>query len=162
MKKKFKFILFTLITVFGISISTSGYTLVMPKSFYDAISWTYTYDAPATGGPGTPGAYNCLGYATGSMQWEWPWGGNNPTKSQVDTYLGNQIYGYKSALYGTPIANPLIIAYGSTSQIVHFSKVTSYGNCTAKWGTYERFVHGSLDPYYSTSPYGSAAVTYYK
>ncbi|OPJ54588.1 DUF7689 domain-containing protein [Clostridium oryzae] len=92
--------LFLALTMLIVS-STTVFALVNPKSFYDAISWTWTYDASATS------SYNCLGYATGSMTWEWPWGSSNPTKSKVDTYMKGK--SYKSANYGVPIASPLII-----------------------------------------------------
>lgn len=50
--------------------STTVNALTYDDSFYDSISWTWSYSAPATT------SYNCLGYATGSMTWEWPsnWG----------------------------------------------------------------------------------------
>ncbi len=52
------------------SISSAAFALVNPNSFYDSISWTWSYSDVATT------SYNCLGYATGSMTWEWAWDSN--------------------------------------------------------------------------------------
>ena len=148
MKKK---IMISLMLVVSIAIlSISAFALVKPDSFYNSISWTWHY-----AGPDTP-SYNCLGFATGAMYWEWPWGGNNPTLSQVSSYLSGK--GYRTT--GTWA---YILAYGpSTSQITHFSKVTGDTWCRAKWGQLELFNHGSWDPYYASSSYGSLRQRYYK
>lgn len=129
--------------------------LYYDKSYYDAISWIYTYQAPDSWG------YNCLGWATGNMYWEWPssWG-YAATKSDVNAYLAVQ--GYKSGL-NTGLKSIKIVAYGqSANSIVHFSKVTPT-EVSAKWGALERFSHGiSMDPYYADGVYGSPMAYYYK
>jgi hypothetical protein len=127
--------------------AVSAYALYNPDSFYNNISWTWYYNAPYTN------SYNCLGYATGSMTWEWPWGGN-PTSSAVDSYLA-------SLGYSTSGQWAYIISYGSTSAIKHFSKVTGEVWCRAKWGGLERFDHGSWNPYYAASVYGPKVQQYY-
>jgi hypothetical protein len=124
------------------------YALYYPDSFYDNISWTWYYSAPYTS------SYNCLGYATGSMTWEWPWGYYNPTTSQVNSYLAGKGY-------STSGSWPRIISYGSYYSITHFSKVTGTSWCRAKWGGLERFNHGSWDPYYASSIYGPKVKQYY-
>lgn len=118
--------------------------LTYDDSFYDAISWTWYYSDSATT------SYNCLGFATGSMTWEWPsnWG-EGATKSQLDSYLATK--GYRPYQY-----DPFILAYGpSYNNITHFSKVTGLEWCRSKWGSLELFNHGSHDPYYSSSIYGN-------
>lgn len=129
------------------AIMTVGITanaLYYPDSFYDDISWTWYYSATYTN------SYNCLGYATGSMTWEWPsaWG-SVATQSEVDSYM--------SGLgYSTTSGETKIISYGpGSNDIAHFSKVTGTSWCRAKWGGLERFNHNSYDPYYSSSIYGS-------
>lgn len=124
------------------------YALYYPNSFYDSISWTWEYSDTYTS------SYNCLGYATGSMTWEWPWGSSNPTSSQVNSYLG-------SKGYSTSGSWAYILSYGSSSGITHFSKVTGDSWCRAKWGSLERFNHGSWSPYYSSSTYGPLVQVYY-
>lgn len=132
--------------------------LYYPDSYYNNISFTWTYSAPYTS------SYNCLGYATGSMYWEWPWS-YNPNGLQVDSYLSSKghsrIGAYSS---GKPFG---IMAYGpSTNVITHFSKSTvpnsamGANSCIAKWGQLERFKHNSANPYYSSSSYGSARIMY--
>lgn len=152
MKKTSKLILIP-ITMFAMLFSFSFNVkkvdaLYYPTSYYDAISWIYTYDATYTT------SYNCLGWATGSMVWEWPslWGSGAP-KYMVDTYLATK--GYSSTL--STNLSKRIIAYGpSSNSITHFSKVSS-GQVSAKWGSLERFKHGiSMDPYYASSDYGLA------
>lgn len=141
----------TMITAVVIVISSTitASALTMPDSFYDGISWTWYYSDVATTD------YNCLGFATGSMVWEWPWGADNPTDSQVTSYLSGK--GYK-----TSGKWPQILSYGSSSSnIVHFSKVTGEVWCRAKWGSLEKFNHGSYDPYYHNSVYGSLVRKYY-
>ena len=140
--------LFVMIACFG--MITTVFALTKPDSFYNGISWTWQYSAKATS------SYNCLGYATGSMTWEWPWGSSNPTSSQVTTYLKKKGY-TKSDKY------PHIISYGtSSSKITHFSKVTGTEWCRAKWGSLERFNHHSYDPYYHNSIYGKKIAIYSK
>ncbi len=145
-------ILFTILCTFTFNNRVKA--LYNPTSYYDAISWIYTYDATYTP------SYNCLGWATGSMTWEWPslWG-SAATKSQVDAYLISK--GYYSVSSTSTVKK--IIAYGSsTSSIVHFAKVNS-GAVSAKWGQLERFTHGiSINPYISTGVYGSSRAYYAK
>lgn len=145
--KKISFIVLSL-TTFLIS-SVTVLALVEPDSFYDSISWTWSYSAEATT------SYNCLGYATGSMTWEWPWGYSNPTSSQVDSYLSEKGY-------ATSGNWAYIVSYGSTSNITHFSKVTGTEWSRAKWGSLERFNHNSWDPYYHDSVYGPQVQIYYQ
>lgn len=131
--------------------SVKAYTLVMPNSFYDEISWTWYYSDSATS------SYNCLGYATGSKTWEWPssWGGA-ATKAQVDSYLST--LGYEPYQY-----DPFILAYGpSQNQITHFAKVTGLEWCRAKWGQLELFNHGNHDPYFHSTDYGALQIKYTK
>lgn len=153
-RKKFLGLVMTLTILSMVSISVCA--LMYSDSFYNSISWTWEYNAPATD------SYNCLGYATGSMDYEWPWGASNPTSAQVDSYFNDGIwYNYTSHPYGSPY-QPKIISYGSSSSIKHFSKVPvgASGYCIAKWGPAERFKHYSWSPYYSSSVYGSAVRIY--
>ena len=88
--------------------------LTKSKSFYDSISWTWFYSDKAIP------SYNCLGFATGSMTWEWPssFGRDYATKAQLDSYLAKK--GYRPYQY-----DPFILAYGPVAdQITHFAKVT--------------------------------------
>lgn len=164
MYKKPKKILTLLLTTFLISsISVTVYALVQPKSYYDAISWTWSEDGPYSLN------YNCLGYATGSYNWEWPWGSSNPTSSQVNSYLSGK--GYSSIDYASFSSRPYayssakIASYGSSSSnITHFSRIinNNANTCKAKWGQLEVIAHGSINPYYSSSIYGSAQRIYSK
>lgn len=149
MSKLKKTIQISLVLLLLVVSSIGIYALVKPDSFYDSISWTWYYSAPATT------SYNCLGYATGSMTWEWPWGSSNPTYTQVDSYLSSRGYSSSGSVES-------IIAYGSLYGITHFSKVTGTSWCRAKWGSLERFNHGSWDPYYHSSVYGPKVRTYYE
>lgn len=149
-----------LFTILSIAIASSAYALYYPTKFYTNRSWTYIYNGPLSTN------YNCLGYATGSMYWEWPWSGN-PTKSQVASYLKTK-YGYKNYSWGTPL-KPSIISYGTSGAIMHFSKIPNadLGDCYAKWGSLERFKHQSWNPYNVGSDswgsfYGKAVETYNK
>ena len=129
--------------------STTVNALTYDDSFYDSISWTWSYSAPATT------SYNCLGYATGSMTWEWSsnWG-SGATKEQVDSYLAT--LGYRPYIY-----DAFILAYGpSENCITHFAKVTGTSWCRAKWGQLERFNHSNYDPYYHSSEYGALQIKY--
>lgn len=151
-------VLVLLIIIGIVSFSLSSSALVKPIEYYNNISWTWSYDAPAGNN------YNCLGYATGKMRWEWQssWG-NAATNYQVDSYLGVRDLITKKCWYplnGQPYKID-IIAYGKPNKIVHFSKYTSTNKCTAKWGSLERFKHNSLDPYYANSVYGKAVRYYY-
>ncbi|MDK7192428.1 MULTISPECIES: DUF7689 domain-containing protein [Gardnerella] len=149
-KRKMLSAITTYVMVVGMLFFTSNsvayaYTLSQPKSFYDSISWTWFYSDKATP------AYNCLGFATGSMTYEWPsdFGDDAATKAQLDNYLAKK--GYRPYKY-----DPFILAYGhSPDKIVHFAKVTGLKWCRAKWGQLELFNHGSHDPYYPNSVYGS-------
>lgn len=137
-------LLVALFSAMSFPLVAHAYTLTHPESFYNEISWTWFYSDKATT------SYNCLGFATGSMTWEWPsnWG-DGATKSQLDSYLAKK--GYRPYEY-----DPFILAYGpSSNKIVHFSKVTGLEWCRSKWGGLELFNHGSHDPYYHNSPYGA-------
>lgn len=149
MKEKIKIIIMLLLCVLTVSLSSATvYALCHEDSYYDAISWTWEYSAPATRD------YNCLGYATGSMTWEWPWSGK-PTDSEVTAYLEDKGY-------STSGKWAYIISYGSSSEIKHFSKVTGTSWCRAKWGRLERFNHGSWDPYVHEGVYGPQVTIYYQ
>lgn len=137
------------LSTISLSSVVYAYTLTEPESFYNGISWTWFYSDEARS------SYNCLGFATGSMTWEWPnsWG-EGATKSQLDSYLAKK--GYRPYEY-----DPFILAYGpSSNKIVHFSKVTGLEWCRSKWGSLELFNHGSHDPYYHSSPYGALQYKY--
>lgn len=140
-----------------ITSSVSSYALKHAKSYYDAISWTYTYAGPDTT------QYNCLGYALGQTRWVWPWGEENPTIAQVDSFLkGGSVYNYTG--YSTKVPGVKIIAYGKSiddiTKVVHFSKVSTLIVCYAKWGQLELFRHDSWDPYIPEGVYGRA-IRYY-
>ncbi len=145
--KKTAFIL--IVVVLFAMFSASVFGLYYPDSYYDAISWTWSYSDTYTT------SYNCLGYATGSMVWEWPWGSSNPTLAQANSYL-------TSLGYSTSGTNAYILAYGPSSLVTHFSRVTGTSWCRAKWGSLERFNHGSWDPYYYSSVYGRLMQRYYQ
>lgn len=150
-KRKLTIFILTLMTIATVASPASA--LVYPNSYYDNIAWTWEYNAPNTT------TYNCLAYALGyTDRWVWPWGGSNPTSSQVNTYMTGQ--GYRNVGYGYPINNPLIISYGSSSAVVHFSRVSGY-NSIAKWGSLERMKSYSLNPYNPGGGYGPAVTTYY-
>ncbi|TGE35016.1 hypothetical protein E4K67_27570 [Desulfosporosinus fructosivorans] len=152
-KKNLAIVILSLMTV--ATVATPASALVKPNSFYDAVAWTWEYNAPATS------TYNCLAYALGyTDRWMWAWGASNPTSSQVNYYM-DLVGGYRNVGYGTPINNPLIISYGSSSAVVHFSKVTGSGITTAKWGELERMKSYSLNPYNPGGGYGPAVTTYY-
>ena len=119
----------------------------------DAIAnnWTKYSDYTST--------YNCLAYAIlDPDHWEWPWGASNPTYSQVTTYMTNKGY---STIYGPPWL-PDIIAYGSTSNVTHFSigNISTSHPSRAKWGSLEVMTSNSMDPYYSSS-YGPVVDYFY-
>lgn len=155
MKKKFKIITLSLLMAAVCMPLSKVKALYKDTSYYDAISWVYTYQAPYTS------SYNCLGWATGSMTFEWPviWG-EGATQSQVINYLNAKGY-YVGTAPAILTYNTKILAYGpSDNKITHFSKVSNK-NVTAKWGSLERFSHGQhADPYYSTSDYGMARLTF--
>ncbi|MEC0208684.1 hypothetical protein P4H70_06950, partial [Paenibacillus ehimensis] len=112
-------------------------------------------------GDATP-QYNCLAYALGNYSnWVWPWGSNNPSNSQVDTYLSNQGYKKSAAMNSTDVAAYEIISYGtSDSSITHFARVAAYGYSNAKWGQLELLQHDGWDPYKSNGSYGDARRKY--
>lgn len=148
--KNCKKIVCILLGIVTVSLSSvTAFALTQPDSFYDSIAWTWEYSGPATS------SYNCLGYATGSMTWEWAWGASNPSSSKVTTYLKNK--GYSTSGNWAQI-----VSYGTSSAVTHFSKVTGTSWCRAKWGSLERFNHASWDPYYSNSVYGSKVKVYYQ
>lgn len=68
--------------IFFVSPATIHSQLCQSTSFYDSLSWTWSYAGPCST------IYNCLSYALGiTTSWTWPWGGSNPTPSQVNSYL---------------------------------------------------------------------------
>mgnify|MGYP001029710498 FL=1 len=132
-----------------VSVPKKVSALFFDQSYYDAISWIYIYQDTYTK------SYNCLGWATGSMVFEWPssWG-TGATQLQVNAYLALQ--GYKNTTLNFGAQSTKIVAYGpSANSIVHFSKVTPT-EVTAKSHAL------SMDPYYANSDYGSPRVYYYK
>jgi len=130
-------------------LTAAAYALVYDKSYYDRIAWTWEYYAPAST------SYNCLGYATGSYYWEWPWSGY-PTRDAVNFYLGSR-YGYQVCY---PPYQPRIIAYGTYNNAVeHFSRCLNSTTTRAKWGQLEVMTSYSWDPYYP-EPYGSTIERY--
>lgn len=155
MKKKFKIIALSLLMAVVCMPLSKVKALLRETSYYDAISWVYTYQAPYTN------SYNCLGWATGSMTFEWPiiWG-EGATQTQVVNYLKAKGY-YVGTAPAVLTTSTRILAYGpSSNKITHFAKVSNK-NVTAKWGGLERFSHGQhADPYYSTSDYGMARITF--
>lgn len=138
--------IFTLLFIF----STPGLNaqLCMPASDYDELSWTWSYAGPCTN------SYNCLGYAIGTMVWEWPWDASCATDRQVRTFLatkGFYSYGY----------NAKIVTYGSSTDCIkHFAKVTGSSTVRAKCGGANLLDHGSWDPYYPDSDYGEKQDVY--
>lgn len=150
-KRKLAILILTLMTI--ATISTPASALVYPNSYYDRIAWTWEYSAPNTE------TYNCLAYALGyTTIWVWPWGTTNPTSSQANSFMAGA--GYRNVGWGYPINNPLIISYGSSSEVVHFSKVSGY-NSIAKWGSLELMKSYSLNPYNNGGGYGPPVTTYY-
>lgn len=103
-------------------------------------------------------SYNCLAYAIGNTStWIWPWGGTNPTVSQLTTYMNGLGYVKVSAYQSN-----CVVAYGtSTSKITHFSKVVS-GTVTAKCGRLELMKHSGYDAYFENGSYGSPQAYYVK
>lgn len=149
--------LMLILMIFAIPTLTT-HALYYPNDYYNKISFTWTYNAPYTT------SYNCLGYATGSMTWEWPWI-YNPKSIEVDYYLSTKGHSYigpytAGKTYG-------IMSYGpSLSTITHFAKspapnsIMGVNRSVAKWGGLERFTHESADPYYTSSSYSDARTMY--
>jgi hypothetical protein len=125
--------------------------LCRTTSWYDSWSWTWSYAGPCTD------EYNCLAYALGiTDECVWPWGSNNPNQSQVSSYLYDEGYSVSGS-------DAKIISYGpSSDSITHFSRVTGPSTCRAKWGDLNLIDHGSWDPYYSYTSYGSKRMVYYQ
>jgi len=99
---------------------------------------------------------NCLAYALdNTTDWIWPWGQNNPTLSQVESYMSSVGYPYmfERDFIGPYYPPAEVACYGWTNSIKHFAKVTSYGygwyysTIRAKWGHYEIFDGSNGDPY---------------
>lgn len=128
-------------------ISSTSFSLYYSPSYYDGIAYNWTYSATYTTN------YNCLAYALGyTDRWVWPFSeAFPPTLSNTTTYLLG--LGYTQG-------GSSIVAYGtSLTNITHFSKITNFNACEAKWGSLERFTHVGLDPYKPT-PYGPKRSTY--
>ena len=126
---------------------------IAPKTTYDSIVKTannYSYLAAATSN------YNCLAYALGNTSsWVWPWGGSEPTSSQVDTYLSGK--GYTTTNTGSS-NDTKIISYGTTSAIKHFGKPSDNNFVNSKWGHLERLQSLNWNPY--SSVYGERVKDY--
>jgi len=112
--------------------------------------------------------YNCMAYAIQdySQGWIWPWGVNNPTSAQMDTYM-NSIGWYGVTMDSYDVALYEIISYGqSNSDISHVGRIADSTHSNAKWGPLELLQHSGWDPYKSSSPpndvYGDARKKYYK
>ena len=155
MKKLFKKIILPVMALVTFIPFCKVNALHMEKSYYDSISWVWTYQAPYDI------SYNCLGWATGSMTFEWPslWG-YTATYTEVSNYIRAKGY-YDSGSPAILTNGTRIIAYGpSSDDITHFAKVLNK-EVTAKWGKLERFSHGqNANPYYSTSNYGMARISF--
>lgn len=137
--------------------STSAFALSQPTSVYDSIvkvKGNYSELAGATS------RYNCLAYALGNTtSWVWPWGSSNPSSSQVDSYMSSR--GYTGAAYSSSKTGMSIVSYGtSSSNITHFSKISSSSSSDAKWGSLERLRSNGWDPYKPAGPYGYAVRMY--
>lgn len=108
--------------------------------------------------------YNCLAWAVGiTTAWIWPWGSDNPTLNEVDTYLENR--GYISA---SNAMSCNIYAYGTTDSICHFARGRGAGPLAvpidSKWGKCELFSHTTYSPYYTIAEgglYGNLQAYYY-
>jgi hypothetical protein len=150
-KRVFVFVAAFLVLLVGAASLYS--TLCKTESYYDARSWTWSYD----GNGSCTYFYNCLGHATGSRYWEWPWGATDPSSSQMTTYLQSKGYTTNSNY------TPAIISHGYSWKIKHVSKVTGGSTCDAKWGALNLLDHGSWNPYYTDSEsYGAKVKVYYK
>ncbi|WP_460977788.1 DUF7689 domain-containing protein [Paenibacillus sp. MAH-36] len=104
--------------------------------------------------------YNCLAYALGNYSsWVWPWGSNNPTSTQVDTYLYGKGFITSKPIDSYDVAAYEIISYGSSSSITHFSRIAAGGYSNAKWGQLERLQSYGWQPYKPT-PYGPGVRKY--
>ena len=113
---------------------------------------------------------NCLAYALGNTtSWIWPWGSSNPTLAQAESYMRGLGYScYERWVYG-PYEPCQVACYGWTSNITHFSKITSggycwqdgCGTCRAKWGHCEIFNHSNIDCY-TNNVYGPEICMFHK
>ncbi len=139
-------------------VTTPVYALYQSTSFYNSIAWTWQYYATGSWNN------NCLGYALGYTWWEWPWGGRNPSNSEVNSYMASK--GYARQPSGSTGYSTRVISYGTSSAVDHFARnVGSGGTWTsgtsrAKWGHLEIMTSYSHDPYY-TSSYGHIVSKYY-
>lgn len=100
--------------------------------------------------------YNCLAYALSTTTvWIWPFS-NNPTLSDIDTYLSSRGY-----IRSAANASKSIIVYGTNDgTITHFAKFR-FGETTAKMGSLELVRHNSVSPYYNDGGYGTIKAFYY-
>lgn len=136
-RAKILFLAVTLL-VLTLVVSPTANALYYSPSYYDKIAWTWEEAGLYTT------TYNCLAYALGyTDRWIWPWGSSNPTESEVDDYMGFR--GYSNAPWGT-FYSPEIVSYGTSAEIVHFSKAFNYYSI-AKWGSLELMRSESWNPY---------------
>lgn len=117
--------------------------------------------------------YNCLAYALGKngvQSWTWPtsWGSAGPTESQFIVYIVKQGYSYTytpSNATGTDV----FYVYAVNGYIKHFGraytldgKKVSGAATISKWGACSLYKTSTIDPYTSSSGYGSLLLTCYK
>ena len=113
---------------------------------------------------------NCLAYAVfnNTMSWIWPWGGSNPTVTQVDGYMVSLGFTPVSPDATGPLLTTRACVYGSTSAVGHFAKnrnatlVLRNDLTRAKWGHYEVFNHSNANPYKNSPAYGPLVRAYVK
>ncbi len=99
----------------------------------------------ATPSPSSWAYYNCLGYALGLGSWEAIEGEMGfGSLSDVDEMMEG--YGYERT---STLTNDCIIAYGTTTYIMHFAKYSN-GIVKAKLGITELVEHYKTDSYYDT------------
>lgn len=128
-----------LVVLIGMLFMTNAFALSYPDLFYQNRASSYTYYNSATK------SYNCLGHATGSFVWEWPWGSSLPTNDQATVYLQTKGHSAASTVGSAPVNG--IISYGTIYGITHFARVTGFASVSAKWGNLELFEHNSRSPY---------------
>lgn len=139
--------------IFSVLFSTAVSALYYSDSFYDSMAYNWIYDGPATT------SYNCLGYAMKTYTWLWPW--DVPvTYSMADSYFASKGYGNLGTGYSG--SGPYVLAYSKNGYVTHFALTKSGDESrnTAKWGSLERFIHTTRNPYKLKSPYGSYYAIY--
>lgn len=117
--------------------------------------------------------YNCLAYALGEngvQSWTWPsnWGSTGPTLAQFIVYIKKKGYSYTMDASAATGKN-VIYVYAVNDYIQHFSrKYTLDGQSVSgaatisKWGACSLYKTTTIDPYKSTSGYGSLVLICYK